>query len=237
MCTPYDKKVKWTLSKKFTDKIKDHLLKDKYEIAGKILFQDHSCNKNGICNKILSEHKINKGNKDSVLTPDGIINFHTHPKSCYDRERVIFGWPSGEDMFQIINFSKRGNLLHIIFTLEGAYIINSLENINTSDNKKLEEVFKMTHSFRSKDKKLQSKLFSDFLKGIIKVNSNTEPHKIWLTMANNITTNKINKILGMKGGNNNKLFDVKLLSFNAGMNFKANYVKEDCHMKSFYDRL
>ena len=237
MCTPYNKKVKWTLNKTFTDKIKTHILNDKYEMAGKILFENHNCNKNGICNKIISDQKINKGNKDSVLTPDGIINFHTHPKSCYDRENVIYGWPSGEDMYQILNFNKRGNIIHIIFTLEGAYVISVLDRLNNSESNDLEKIFKMTHSFRSHNKKEQSEIFKDFLKEIIRVAKNEDPLKIWLKMANNITSRKINTLLGKKGGRDDKIFNVKLLSFNSGMNFMADFVDETCHKKFFRNNL
>ena len=122
MCTIYENKVKWVISKDFVMKIKKSLETDSDEIAGALLFED-SC-KGNVCNKKSTEFKINNGNGSSVLNPHGIINFHTHPRSAYNGQDAVYGWPSGEDMAQTIVFAKKNNLIHIVFTLEGAYIIH-----------------------------------------------------------------------------------------------------------------
>ena len=51
-CAKSKKKVKWLIDKKFVNSIKYSLLKDKYEIAGSILFKDVNC-KGDICDKLL----------------------------------------------------------------------------------------------------------------------------------------------------------------------------------------
>jgi hypothetical protein len=77
-------------------------------------------------NKTKSNSKLdtlNKGSSASVKTTDGYCNFHTHPMSCYFQEKCIWGWPSGEDMRETVGFMLRNNLFHLVFAIEGAYLI------------------------------------------------------------------------------------------------------------------
>lgn len=135
------------------------------ESAGTIEFKDTSCKLNSndekVCNKANTNGlKYKNGNKDSVLTPLSVVNFHTHPLSCYIDAETVWGWPSGEDLAQCINFANDNNLTHLIFAVEGTYILDFnkrlLNYLRIRTNKKLlklitqniEEIFKMTHKHR-----------------------------------------------------------------------------------------
>jgi hypothetical protein len=138
-------------------------LKQKYEISGVI-----NCNST---NKVVGFSK-NKGDKDSVYTPNHVINFHTHPISAYNEGNTVWGWPSGEDIRETIKFALAGNKAHIVFTVEGLYVIqvnscklNKLKTILDSVERGIlvfiiEEYFKCTHNFRCIDEiaKLENKI-------------------------------------------------------------------------------
>lgn len=66
---------------------------------------------------------INTGDKTSVKTPNGFVNFHSHPITAYVQNNAVFGHPSGEDIRECIRFSMKGNFNHMVFTLEGVYTI------------------------------------------------------------------------------------------------------------------
>jgi hypothetical protein len=101
--------------------IKDALF-DNVEYAGTftMYFNNKICKDKKNCSSL---EKINRGNSSSVKTEDGFCNFHTHPMACYKGEFTSWGWPSGEDMRETIGFMMRGNLCHLVFTLEGIYVI------------------------------------------------------------------------------------------------------------------
>jgi len=138
-------------------------LKQKYEISGVI-----NCNET---NKVIGFSK-NKGDKDSVYTPNHVINFHTHPISAYNEGNTVWGWPSGEDIRETIKFALAGNKAHIVFTVEGLYVIQvnscklkKLKTILDSEERGIlifiiEEYFKCTHNFRCIDEiaKLENKI-------------------------------------------------------------------------------
>ena len=165
--------VNWSIPK---DNIKNTLLGDinsnkskkgllylDVESAGIIEFKDTSCkissNNEKICNKKnIYGLKHKNGNKDSVMTPLSVVNFHTHPLSCYIDAETVWGWPSGEDLSQCINFANDNNLTHLIFAIEGTYIIDFnkmlLNYLRTKKKllklviQNIEEIFKMTHKHR-----------------------------------------------------------------------------------------
>jgi len=242
-CEISNETVNWVLSKEFITKIKKSLLSDPVEIAGKILFEDDvHCTKK-ICNKKSSKTQINKGDNSSVSTPNGIINFHTHPKICYTDTGSIYGWPSGEDMRQCISFAKNGNLIHVVFTWkEGAYIIK-VNNILTrkSDINILEKLLQMTHTFRSKNPITQNRLFLDMIRIIIpRTNKLKTPEKTWLYLINNLSLNTLYKIYNDYNGTNmkvpadsSKIFSVQLLKMGETVKFNTNYINETCHRESF----
>ena len=122
-----------------------------YEISGIINFDK---------NNQVSEITKNKGEADSVYTPNNVINYHTHPKSAYEAGETIWGWPSGEDIRETLKFSLAGNKAHLVFTLEGIYTIQvspckikKMKNLLNSEERGIlifliEEYFKTTHNFR-----------------------------------------------------------------------------------------
>ena len=130
------------------------LLLEKNEFGGIIEFDNNNCRILGdemVCDKLYSKHSIEKGSSDSVNTPLGRVNFHTHPLHCYISNKVIWGWPSGEDMAQCIRFAKMGNIYHVIFSIEGTYAIvvnKRLLNLTTKDISCIETIFKLTHKYR-----------------------------------------------------------------------------------------
>jgi len=126
-------------------------LDKKYEVAGTI-YCDNSNNPVHV--------DINKGDAESVYTPNNVINFHTHPISAYNNGGTVWGWPSGEDMRETIKFGLAGNKAHLVFTVEGLYTIQvnpcklkkMKETLNSEERGILifmiEEYFKTTHNFR-----------------------------------------------------------------------------------------
>ena len=243
MCTIYKNKVKWVISEDFITKIKKSLKTDSDEKAGVLLFEDNKDDcKGNVCNKKSTKFKINNGNGSSVFTPHGVINFHTHPKTAYEGQDAKYGWPSGEDMAQTIEFAKKNNLVHIVFTLEGAYVINVKKIILKKDNKILESVLKQTHKFRSSNQTKQYSNFKEFLQDVIKSNKRTTVN-LWLDLINSLSLkllytlyNKHNNKKLKIPDDDDKIFDVKLIKLKNNLTFSANFVEEACHLKSFGEK-
>jgi len=122
-----------------------------YEISGIINCDDND--------KVLSVSK-NKGDSDSVYTPNHVINYHTHPINAYRKGGTIWGWPSGEDIRETLKFALAGNKAHLVFTYEGIYSIQvspckikKMKNLLNCEERGIlifliEEYFKTTHNFR-----------------------------------------------------------------------------------------
>jgi len=177
------------------------------ESAGTIEFKDTSCKINSKKEKVCNKANINgldykNGNKDSVLTPLSIVNFHTHPLSCYIDAETVWGWPSGEDLAQCINFANDNNLTHLIFAVEGTYIMDFNKEVlyYLKKNKKLmklviqniQEIFKMTHKHRMiiNDSNPKIKLEYEFYQIFLKPLGLPEKENIlmsWLNLVNNLT--------------------------------------------------
>jgi hypothetical protein len=186
-----------------------------YEISGVI-----NCNST---NKVVGFSK-NKGNKDSVFTPNHVINFHTHPISAYNEGNTVWGWPSGEDIRETIKFALAGNKAHIVFTVEGIYVIQ----VNSCKVKKLktvldsvergilifiiEEYFKCTHNFRCIDElsKLKNRITPESYIHYIN-NFNLER----LIIKKNGNTNNFGNIpgFGFPEIKNNKIKNTKLKEY------------------------
>jgi hypothetical protein len=163
--------IEWTLKPDHVEEMYKYLY-DNIEHGGEIVLNTET----------KSSHKVIKsssGKLDSVDAPDSIIGFHTHPINCYNNEKTIWGWPSGEDMRETLVYGLRGSACHIVPAVEGTYtmqpnpcIISGLINIdNAVDpndypelNKKaqnwgnfvrglivatIEVYFRSTHVFRS----------------------------------------------------------------------------------------
>ena len=137
-----DELVEWSIDS--NEKIMESLFDD-YEYAGSFaihITEENTCDSTGCSVKRVKQPRmnvLNKGDSSSVKTVDGYCNFHTHPLSCYVQENCVWGWPSGEDMRECVGFSLRNNLFHIVFALEGAYLIQLNPNILAvlMDSKKL----------------------------------------------------------------------------------------------------
>ena len=184
------------------------------ESAGKIKFINDSCfvnDKNDkVCNKIMkNELEYKKGNADSVRTPLSIVNFHTHPLSCYIAAECVWGWPSGEDLAVCLDFANNNNLTHIIFAVEGTYVIDVNKDLLYNylklnklllrrTKKNVEEMFKLTHKHRmfynddDPDTSLEYEFDNVFLLPI-----GLTPQKnilySWLNLVNNLTLTKFLK--------------------------------------------
>jgi hypothetical protein len=209
--------VSWTIPKECIEETllgtskKPGLLFLKVESAGEVEFKDSSCKINTknekLCNKTMtSSLKFKNGKNDSVMTPLAVVNFHTHPLSCYIDAQTIWGWPSGEDLGQCLNFARDNNLTHIIFAIEGTYVIDInkvfLHYIQT--NKKLftlirnniQEIFKLTHKHRMyfNDSNKNVSLDDEFYEIFMKPLGMSKKENIllsWIYLVNNLTLEKL----------------------------------------------
>lgn len=234
-CRIYRKRVQWTIKNDMMNEIQRSFDAED-EVAGSILFDDVSC-KNGICNKISKDLKLNNGDGSSVVTPYGIVNFHTHPKIAYKGQDAVYGWPSGEDMEVCIDFAKNGNLVHIVFTLEGAYVITVInKDISKQVTIRIKKLLQLTHVFRSSNQRQQKKDFIEMTG--IKENTTKD---IWIKFINTLTPEKVTKMYNREFDkevkvpkDNNLIYNVKLVSYGDPFNFRANFIESACHTKSFY---
>jgi hypothetical protein len=233
-CSKSKTAVKWKIDKKFIDNITYHLYKDKHEIAGSILFKDVNCSKN-VCNKqFLKDYRVT-GENFSVRTPHGIINYHTHPLHAYISEGTHYGWPSGEDMAVNMYYAKRGTLVHIVFSLEGSYVIKVNKVLKSKDTDILEKLIKATHVYRLKN---QSKQLYNFTRDFGIIGRTTV--EIWLKLVNQLSPKKIytlyNKIFNKKlkiPTDTSRIFTVVKIPLNKPLIFDANFVSEKCHTNNF----
>jgi len=174
---------------------KHGLLLEQNEFGGIIEFENNNCrivDGEMVCDKSYSTHSIEKGNSSSVSTPLGRVNFHTHPLHCYISGNVIWGWPSGEDMGQCIRFAQMGNLYHIIFSLEGTYVVvvnKRLISLTPANISSIETIFKLTHKYRwYKNFEEATDLYQEFkqlieLCGLRPSGNNTL--ELWMYFVNN----------------------------------------------------
>jgi hypothetical protein len=233
-CDKSKKKVKWIIDKDFVDNIKQSLMKDKHEIAGSILFRDVNCDGDTCDKRFMKDYRVN-GQKSSVKTPHGLINYHTHPLQCYIDEGTKYGWPSGEDMAINMMYAKRGTLVHIVFTLEGSYVIKTNLILNSASTDILEKLLKETHVFRLTN---QAKQLDNFTK-IFGLSGKTTVD-IWLKLINILSPEALfllyNKIFKKKlkvPNDNRRLFEVIKIPLNKPLIFDANFISASCHKKYF----
>jgi len=221
-----NKPVTWTIEK---ENLEDTLIKGKknklgksnksqgllyldIESAGEIDFSDHSCRIESkhehICDKkMTSKLEYKNGDKDSVMTPLSVVNFHTHPLSCYIGADTIWGWPSGEDLAQCLDFAMNNNLTHIVFAVEGTYIIDVNKHLieyfkkhkslyNALKNN-IEAIFKLTHKHRmyindtNSDILLEDEFNNFFLKPL-KIKEDKNILLSWIKLVNSLSINCIN---------------------------------------------
>ena len=236
-CKIYNKNVGWIINENFIDDIRHSLYTDKIEIGGSILFKDTNCKK-GVCDKESTQIHIVNGKGQSVKTPNGVINFHTHPKQCYIDENTRYGWPSGEDIGKVMEFAASGNLVHIVFTLEGAYIIKVLKILTDTEIDKLENLFKITHEFRLNDTRKNEQLLN-FRKTFQGIKNTRNPLETWLKLVNGMNLKKLyyyDRLLSngrSQSMNTSRILEVKLVPLENALKFSAKFVKQSCHESSF----
>ena len=150
--------------------------------------------------------KFKNGKNDSVMTPLAVVNFHTHPLSCYIDAKTIWGWPSGEDLAQCLNFAKDNNLTHIIFAIEGTYVIDVnkvfLHYLQTNNflftliRNNIQEIFKLTHKHRmyfndsNKNVSLEHEFNEIFLKPL-HMSMKENILITWIHLINNLTLERL----------------------------------------------
>jgi len=181
------------------------------ESAGSINFEDTSCkidkNNDKLCDKKMTDKlKYKNGNNDSVLTPLSVVNFHTHPLQCYIDAETIWGWPSGEDLAQCLSFAEDNNLTHIIFAVEGTYVIDvnkkllnyllTEKKLYNTIKKNIEELFKITHKHRmyfndSNNKILLEKEIEDYFMRPLNLPPRENIMMSWIYLINNLTIQNI----------------------------------------------
>lgn len=120
----YEKINEWKIDNDHINQMYPYLYK-KNEYGGKFNICTNS-------KKTTNLVKSNEGAESSVDTPDAIINWHTHPFSCYIAEQTVFGWPSGEDFRESIIYGLRGSACHIVCAVEGIYLIQPNPCVVTS---------------------------------------------------------------------------------------------------------
>ncbi len=112
-CSIDDRLETWKITPNHVNELIKHLYESN-ENAGEIIINSR------ISKQVIVTHL---GDKDSVGSPDSILNWHSHPISCYKQEKTVWGWASGEDMRESIIYGLRGSACHFIPSIEGLYTI------------------------------------------------------------------------------------------------------------------
>lgn len=153
------KTVDWIVSQETSNQGVFKVMYDNFEYAGYVTI-NYSHKKDcssGSCRLTLQKEskidKCNRGESASVKTMDGYCNFHTHPLACYQGEDTLWGWPSGEDMRECVGFAMRGNLVHMVYTMEGIYTIQVNPNFTSLllSNQSLEHLLYTTNNKQNLD--------------------------------------------------------------------------------------
>ena len=160
------------------------------------------------------------------MTPLAVVNFHTHPLSCYIDAETIWGWPSGEDLAQCLNFANNNNLTHIIFAIEGTYVmdvnkiflhyIQTDKKLFTLIRNNIQEIFKLTHKHRmymndsNKNVTLEQEFYEIFLKPLQMPNKENILIS-WLNLVNNLT---LEKLIVLSNQFSQYFKDIKKISLN-----------------------
>ena len=219
------------------------------ESAGSINFEDTSCkidkNNDKLCDKKMTDKlKYKNGNNDSVLTPLSVVNFHTHPLQCYIDAETIWGWPSGEDLAQCLNFAEDNNLTHIIFAIEGTYVIDvnkkllnyllTEKKLYNTIKKNIEELFKITHKHRmyfndSNNKLLLEKEIEDYFMRPLNLLPRENIMMSWIYLINNLTIQNIYTL-----SSNFSSYFSKIKKINNYMNLPKQYDNMSLYHITFF---
>jgi len=162
-CKITDEIKKWIIPNLIINEILRYLYYD-VEMAGELKLTTET--------KEVHKYTTIQGESSTVSTPKAILNYHTHPISCYVSEKTIWGWPSGEDIRECIFSALEGTIAHLTVAVEGSYVIQVnpciLENFISLDSNKLIISYKETKEYKkfmsmfSKNVQLE-----DILRGLI----------------------------------------------------------------------
>ena len=81
---------------------------------------------------VLTKGQMTKGQFNNVNLPRGIVDWHTHPRTCRSPNNCTLGLPSPADMMNILIGSSKGNLAHMVYSTEGVYLIRVKEYVKLS---------------------------------------------------------------------------------------------------------
>ena len=248
-CSVSDKQVLWSISVVEINKHIVPFLEEGFpEYSGILVFQDNNCI-TGLCDKTLKLiEKSGDSGADSVATPLAYVNYHTHPKDCYIAEEVKYGWPSGEDCGVCLEFASKKNLAHLVFAVEGTYVIKCLTIPLKNTWFFIEEVLKLTHKLRSDlpDKEMVRDFNKELLTplGIYRHYSNALEQ--WLYFVNILTPNmakalcalyKLPKtkkdkknVKNMTPAGNDRIFEVKFVKAGRDITFLQGHINSECKL-------
>jgi len=132
-CSIKSNLITWKISKDLINEKLQKLLYLNYESAGEFAINTKTKRVGEDDNSVT----IISGKKDSVYSPNAILNYHTHPISCYLQENTVLGYLSGEDIRETLVFGLMGSIGHVVITVEGTYmcqvspcVLENLVNLN-----------------------------------------------------------------------------------------------------------
>ena len=83
------------------------------------------------------------GDKNGTNVPKGKAGFHTHPAGEYERQKVLYAWPSGDDYLAILEkMIIEGCIFHIVATKEGIYVISFSPDLARASKKTMRKILK-----------------------------------------------------------------------------------------------
>jgi hypothetical protein len=110
-----NKLIKWKIENEDIKHLYKHLYANR-ELGGKFKLSTGSKN----TSKVICS---NVGSADTVDSPMAIVNWHTHPVSCYLTAKTVYGWPSGEDLRETLTYGLIGSACHVVPSVEGLYVM------------------------------------------------------------------------------------------------------------------
>ena len=234
-CTVGSQNVVWEIKPEDIEKVYPLLSLD-YESSGKIYFEKKD---NKMKAQTVTTKSINKGESDSVMTPMGSTTYHTHPNSCYVGEKVIWGWPSGEDIAQTMVWALGGNLIHIVFTVEGPYVMEVnpcfvvfMKSAQMDDTLRgalfhwIQELGRSTHGLRTVDVNRKCKIGPDdwvkFMNSLFVTQKKNNPGKRPVISCTHPRVFSQNKLVRQEMGDYLKMFGGSVVKF-PGITAEGNF--------------
>lgn len=111
------------------------------------------------------------GSEAAVEAPESMVNYHTHPATCYLNEKTVWGFPSGEDTRESLLFGLKGSIAHLVVAVEGTYVcqvnpcvIDNLINLDIDKNTVNPKILRMISRASHNGSKYS---INDFYRGFI----------------------------------------------------------------------